>query len=72
MRYRQNRTYVTRPLSIVTKRVGKVEGQKIDHVTRTEPAIPPPMTQMTEVYGLAVIPVICVIGALSEFPMSIE
>ena len=34
------------PLSIVTKRMGMVGGQKIDQVTRTKPAIPP-MTQMT-------------------------
>ena len=63
MRYRQNKTYVTRPLSIVTKREGAVEGQKIDHVTRIEPAIPP-MTQMTEVYGLAVILVVRRLGSV--------
>ena len=28
------------PFTIVTKRVATVEGQKIDHVTRIEPAIP--------------------------------
>ena len=51
------------PISIVTKRVGTVEGQKIDHVTRIEPAIPP-MTQMTEVYGLAVILVVRRLGSV--------
>ena len=48
------------PFSIVTKRVGTVEGQKIDHVTRIEPAIPP----MTEVYGLAVILVVGRLGSV--------
>ena len=64
MPYRQNRTYVLGPPSIVTKRVGTVEGQKIDHVTRIEPAIPPPMTQMTEAYGLAVILVVRRLGSV--------
>ena len=39
MRYHQNRTKVMSPISIVTKRMGMVGEQKIDHVTRIKPAM---------------------------------